>query len=82
MVTMSTVGYGDIACVTSIGRGFQVLFLLVGLVSTLMISNITTTTTTMFLANSIHPGKRLLLSVPNFYNSISILSLYQYQSTS
>merc|ERR1712038_883920 len=31
MVTMSTVGYGDIACVTSIGRGFQVLFLLVGL---------------------------------------------------
>ena len=33
MVTMSTVGYGDIACVTSIGRGFQVLFLLVGLVS-------------------------------------------------
>lgn len=34
MVTMSTVGYGDIYCVTSIGRGFQVLFLLVGLVST------------------------------------------------
>lgn len=33
MVTMSTVGYGDICCVTSIGRGFQVLFLLVGLVS-------------------------------------------------
>ena len=33
MVTMSTVGYGDIYCVTSIGRGFQVLFLLVGLVS-------------------------------------------------
>uniref|UniRef100_A0A0K2T2W7 BK channel n=1 Tax=Lepeophtheirus salmonis TaxID=72036 RepID=A0A0K2T2W7_LEPSM len=32
MVTMSTVGYGDIYCVTSIGRGFQVLFLLVGLV--------------------------------------------------
>merc|ERR1719220_706860 len=31
MVTMSTVGYGDIACVTALGRGFQVLFLLVGL---------------------------------------------------
>ena len=33
MVTMSTVGYGDIVCVTAMGRGFQVLFLLVGLVS-------------------------------------------------
>ena len=33
MVTMSTVGYGDIVCVTAAGRGFQVLFLLVGLVS-------------------------------------------------
>jgi potassium large conductance calcium-activated channel subfamily M alpha protein 1 len=31
MVTMSTVGYGDISCVTSLGRGFQVLFLTVGL---------------------------------------------------
>ena len=37
MVTMSTVGYGDIYCITSIGRGFQVLFLLVGLVSNIMI---------------------------------------------
>ena len=37
MVTMSTVGYGDIYCITSIGRGFQVLFLLVGLVSKLNI---------------------------------------------
>ena len=34
MVTMSTVGYGDVVCVTALGRGFQVLFLLVGLVST------------------------------------------------
>ena len=33
MVTMSTVGYGDIACTTSIGRFFQILFLGVGLVS-------------------------------------------------
>merc|ERR1719158_1162690 len=31
MVTMSTVGYGDVVCVTALGRGFQVLFLLVGL---------------------------------------------------
>ena len=36
MVTMSTVGYGDIVCVTAAGRGFQVLFLLVGLVSILL----------------------------------------------
>ena len=33
MVTMSTVGYGDIVCTTSIGRVFQILFLGVGLVS-------------------------------------------------
>ena len=33
MVTMSTVGYGDIICTTSIGRFFQILFLGVGLVS-------------------------------------------------
>ena len=32
MVTMSTVGYGDVVCVTVLGRGFQVIFLLVGLV--------------------------------------------------
>jgi len=31
MVTMSTVGYGDISCITTLGRGFQVLFLTVGL---------------------------------------------------
>jgi len=31
MVTMSTVGYGDISCITSLGRAFQVLFLTVGL---------------------------------------------------
>ena len=33
MVTMSTVGYGDIVCQTKIGRVFQLLFLGVGLVS-------------------------------------------------
>ena len=38
MVTMSTVGYGDIVCVTAAGRGFQVLFLLVGLVSNFLTS--------------------------------------------
>jgi len=31
MVTMSTVGYGDISCITTLGRAFQVLFLTVGL---------------------------------------------------
>eukprot|EP00095_Tigriopus_kingsejongensis_P012697 maker-scaffold22_size673200-snap-gene-5.41 protein:Tk12697 transcript:maker-scaffold22_size673200-snap-gene-5.41-mRNA-1 annotation:"large conductance calcium-activated potassium channel splice variant l37" len=39
MVTMSTVGYGDIYCITSIGRGFQVLFLLVGLISSVLAQN-------------------------------------------
>ena len=33
MVTMSTVGYGDITCFTEIGRVFQLMFLAVGLVS-------------------------------------------------
>ena len=33
MVTMSTVGYGDIVCDTKVGRVFQLLFLGVGLVS-------------------------------------------------
>lgn len=32
MVTMSTVGYGDIVCTTKIGRFFQILVLMVGLV--------------------------------------------------
>jgi len=31
MVTMSTVGYGDITCLTSVGRVFQLMFLAVGL---------------------------------------------------
>lgn len=33
IVTMSTVGYGDVFCVTVLGRTFLVFFLLVGLVS-------------------------------------------------
>ena len=32
MVTMSTVGYGDITCFTEVGRVFQLMFLAVGLV--------------------------------------------------
>jgi len=32
MVTMSTVGYGDITCLTEVGRVFQLMFLAVGLV--------------------------------------------------
>ncbi|CAG0884286.1 unnamed protein product [Cyprideis torosa] len=31
IVTMSTVGYGDVACETFLGRGFMVFFILVGL---------------------------------------------------
>merc|ERR1719357_2138487 len=31
MVTMSTVGYGDITCMTEVGRVFQLMFLAVGL---------------------------------------------------
>ena len=33
MVTMSTVGYGDITCLTEVGRVIQLMFLAVGLVS-------------------------------------------------
>ena len=33
MVTMSTVGYGDITCLTEVGRVVQLMFLAVGLVS-------------------------------------------------
>ncbi len=33
IVTMSTVGYGDVACLTFLGRTFMVFFILVGLVS-------------------------------------------------
>ena len=35
IVTMSTVGYGDINCETTIGRGFMVFFVLGALVSIL-----------------------------------------------
>ena len=37
MVTMSTVGYGDIVCQTKVGRVFQLLFLGVGLVSFILL---------------------------------------------
>jgi potassium large conductance calcium-activated channel subfamily M alpha protein 1 len=37
IVTMSTVGYGDIHCTTTLGRTFIVLFILVGLVSSFQI---------------------------------------------
>lgn len=33
VVTMGTVGYGDITCQTSLGKGFMVVFILGGLVS-------------------------------------------------
>ena len=36
MVTMSTVGYGDIVCTTNVGRVFQIMFLGVGLVRPLL----------------------------------------------
>lgn len=37
IVTMSTVGYGDVFCHTVLGRTFLVFFLLVGLVSFILI---------------------------------------------
>jgi len=39
LVTMSTVGYGDIACETPIGRFFMVFFILGALVSCFIITN-------------------------------------------
>lgn len=39
IVTMSTVGYGDVFCETVLGRTFLVFFLLVGLVSHSFTSN-------------------------------------------
>ena len=64
LVTMSTVGYGDIVCVSSIGRFFMVFFILGALVRCLCLS----------VRLSVCPPPTLLASCLLTYSAFSLLS--------